>query len=69
VALRNKRTLTLYWICSLYFYFSGVYLIKAADDERLLSSCFIKRNHVSICGTDRFKSSNQERHYQKEKED
>ena len=31
----------------LYFYFSGLYLRKAAG-SRLSADCFIKRNHVSI---------------------
>ena len=43
---RNK-TPSVYIGYALYFYFSGLSLRRTAA-ERLLSSCFIKRNHVSI---------------------
>jgi putative transposase len=45
VIIRRNRTPSLYVGYAPYFYFSGLSLRKAADR---LSSCFIKRNHVSI---------------------
>jgi putative transposase len=44
VTFRNRKPLV-YIGYALYFYFSGLYLRKAA---KILSPCFIKRNHVSI---------------------
>jgi putative transposase len=41
----RNRTPSLYVGYAMYFYFSGLSLRKSADR---LSSCFIKRNHVSI---------------------
>jgi len=47
VALRNKKThLKCMW-CSVYLYFSDLSVRQTV--ERLLSSCSIKRTHVSIC--------------------
>ncbi len=43
--ISRNRTPSLYVGYAMYFYFSGLSLRKSADR---LSSCFIKRNHVSI---------------------
>jgi putative transposase len=45
MAIRRNRTPSKYVGYALYFYFSGLSLRKSADR---LSSCFIKRNHVSV---------------------
>ena len=45
MAIKRNKTPSLYIGYALYFYFSGLSLRKSADR---LSSCFIKRNHVSI---------------------
>ena len=45
MAIKINKTPSLYIGYALYFYFSGLSLRKSADR---LSSCFIKRNHVSI---------------------
>ena len=42
----RNRTPSQYIGYGLYFYFSGLSLRRASDR---LSSCFVKRNHVSIC--------------------
>jgi putative transposase len=43
--INRNRTPSVYIGYAMYFYFSGLSLRKSADR---LSSCFIKRNHVSI---------------------
>lgn len=43
--IKRNRTPSVYIGYAMYFYFSGLSLRKSADR---LSSCFIKRNHVSI---------------------
>ena len=45
MAIKRNKTPSLYIGYALYFYFSGLSLRKSADR---LSSCFIKRNHISI---------------------
>jgi len=44
---KQKNAFLVHIDYALYFYFSGLSLRKAADDDRLVA-CFIKRNHVSI---------------------